>query len=659
MPYTKEQLKIEKRRRGLLAEKARRSSLSQGQVEIEDIPLDPNKIMNALPPPEMPKFRKQPDPLLPMPVREQVPSISGFLTPETLGGRMLAKGPQIAGGTIGGMLGAAIPSIGEEPALVAGGSALGNWLLAPTLAAMGGAVGRATTLPTDDPNYGKKLLFAALEEGLGEYAGRGISAGLGKMFLRPFRGAVIPGAEIADQTLRQAGKRTRVIPGIRPAPRTAAGKARRGVSRAIFKLGQRIKGEPGAARRLGKQYGAHLLPGQTTESFMDTLQAVAEGSFFGGGAIRRFQTQTQKAALENLQTRLSTTVKRNLIKKVGTKKATAILSDLSNADATALKTIESSLYQTIDDLAEIKINIEPLQELAESLKGRGLKPGTRERMLRQVTRKTPQQTFEELKNIRSDAWQEWNKFNRAGEKNNARIARMIATKTDDLMSQAAEQGSPQLKAAWRTADEFHKGRLRVDWLADTLAKYGKAEDVAAGKGFVNYIAKVSKKIEGKPSELTKMGFSSSEINQIKNVANAAKFVAEKAVGGGRMLVQLTQAGALMQIAGVPLAAIGMAKDQPGLTSAGAFMIIGPTLLAKMMLSPTGSKLLSTGLRAPAGSRSIGTTGVRLLRELAYHEVERRMKNEPPQLWLRYISIKPRITPQAVRKRPEIISEQYQ
>lgn len=605
---------------------------------VQDIPLDPNKIIEILPRTEslMPMLREQP--MFPTKKREQVPSISGFVTPKTLGGRIIAKGPQIIGGTVGGMVGAAIPTVGEEPALVAGGSALAQWGLSPLFAGAGGVAGRAMTLNPKDPDYGTKLLFAALEEAGGEYAGRLLAAGAGRLFLRPFRGAITPGAEAADTVLRQAGRRTRTFPGLQPQPKTWAGKTSRGMRRAAFKMGQRIKGQPGAATRLGKEYGAHLLPGQTTESFMDTLQAVAEGSFFGGGAMRRFQTQTQKAALENLQNQLSTTVKRNLIKKVGVKNATAIISDLSNADSAAIRTIENSLYQAIDELADETIDITILQDLAQGFMGKGLKPGTREAMLRQITKKSTKQTFGELKNVRSDAWQYWDKFNRAGEKNNARIARAIATKADELMEQTANRSSPQLKAAWRTADEFHRGRLKTEWLANTFAKYSKAEEVATGKGFINYIAKVSKEINGKPSELIKMGFSRNEIKQIKEVASATIFAAEKAVGGGRMLVQLTQASAIIQLAGIPLAAFGAATDRPGVTGSGIMLIVGPTLLAKMMLSPSGSKLLSTGLRAPAGSRSLGTLGVRLLRETAYYEAERRMKGEPPQLWMRYISV---------------------
>lgn len=611
---------------------------NEQEYQIDDVPLDPNKLIQRLAPP--PSF--SPATVGPP---EPYPSVTAMASPNTLGGKILAKGPQIAGGTIGGAVGAMIPTVGEEAGLVAGGSKIGQWLAAPAMAGLGGAAGRAYTLNPRDPEYGNKLMFAALEEAGGEYAGRLLAAGAGRLFLRPFRGAVTPGAEAADQALRQSGRQTKTIPGVRPQPRTIIGKGARGVQRKVFKLGQALSDQPGAATRLGKEYGAHLLPGQSTESFMDTLQAVAEGSFFGGGAMRRFQTQTQKAALENLQSGITQTVKRNLISEVGTKKASAILADISNADSKAFSVIEKSLYQAIDDLSEKTIDIKPLQDLAESFSGKGLKPGSREAMLRQVSKKGRQQTFEELKNIRSDAWQYNKKFLKAEEVNNARVAKEIAIKTDELMEQTAIQAGGQLEAAWRTADAFHKGKMRVDWLSKTLAKYGKSEDVATGTGFINYIGKMTKEIDGRPSELARMGFSATEIAGIRRVAAATKLVGEKAVGGGRMLVQLTQAGALMQIAGVPLAALGVAEDNRGVTSAGIAMIIGPTLLAKMMLSPTGSKLLSTGLRAPAGSRSMGTIGARLLREAAYHEAQGLRKGESPQLFMRSISELPRISEQ--------------
>jgi len=590
------------------------------EPQIEDVPLDPNKILEVLPPPQ--GYQKQP--VLPMEPREQIPSLQGFVTPETLGGRIVRKGPQIIGGTAGGALGAAIPSIGEEAGLALGGARLGQWLFAPLFSALGGAGGRATTLNPRDPNYGRKLGMAALEEGGSEYIGRLLAAGAGRS-LRFFRGTVEPGAEAADLALRSAGTKTA------RRPRTWLGTTGRGIKRKGYILLQKILNEPGGASRLGKRYGAHLLPGQSTEGIMDSVQAVAQASLFSGPTITRYETQTVKAALGNLQSRLSDNIKKNLISKVGTKRATAILSDLSNADSAALKAIETSLYKTIDDLADEAIDITPLKQMAEGLRGKGLKSSGREMVMRRINKLDSMQGFNNLKEVRSDLWQYGEKFARQGDNNDARIMKMLYKQTDDLMEQMAKRKGGALEAAWRTADDFHRGKLRTKWLADTFAKYGKAEDVATGQGFLNYIAKMSKEIEGQPSELVRMGFSANEIDQIKQVANATKFATKKATSGGMtMLVRLTQAGAIV---GIP---VGMATDEPVITYPSAFLLLGPELLARMILSPTGSKLLSTGLRAPAGSRSIGTLGTRLLREAAIYEYQRRSEGGKPQLWLRQI-----------------------
>lgn len=610
----------------------RRAALDQqfsgiSSFEITDVPLDSKAIEETfrLAPKQQPPGAIRQTTSLTPPLRNQIPGVAGFLTQETLGGHLLRKTPQIAGGAIGGAIGAAIPTMGEEPALVAGGTALGNFVLGPLGSTLGGAIGRATTLSPSDPQYVSKLTNAALEEGLGDFGGRLLTGLAGRALLRPFRRAVEPGAEIADKVLRSSGKL--------PISTTLKGKVSRSIQRRVVNVKELFGGEPGSAVRIADKFGSHILPGAATESVMDTIQGVAEGSFVSGGKLRRFRGQSIPTALRNSANKLKVSVRANLIKELGEKKANLIINDLSSADATAINAVEKSLYSAVDELNAVPTDIRSLKRFATENRGVGLKPGARERMFRQVERKPDTQTFAQLRKIRADAWQEHATFTRAGAGENARAAKNLALRTDKLMEAAAEaSGNPQLKAAFRTADTFHRGKLRTEWLESFLVKTSQADE-APGKSFATKIMKMSIDVNNKPSELVKMGFSARDINQIRGVAQAAIFARKQAEGGGRMLIQLAQGG---QILGLLGAAGGAASDNSLLTGAGMLLMIGPELAARMMLSPTGSKILTSGLRAPAGSKDAGILVMRFMREAAYHNTQMEAEGGLPGLFLRKI-----------------------
>jgi hypothetical protein len=610
--------------------------------DITEAPIDPLAVYRAL----RPQHQTNPNQMGVVRPQPQMPMIASMTAPGTLGGQLIAKSPQIAGGTIGGAVGAVIPTLGEEGALAAGGSALGNYLLGPMFAAAGGTAGRMTTLSRGDPEYGKKLMFAALEEGLGELGGRLLSAGAGR-FLRPFRRSVEPGAEAADKILRAAGRR--------PIPTTRRGKVADALRHRFMNLKEFVKNAPGGDVRMADEFGAHLLPGQSTESIMDTIQGLSEGSFVSGGKLRRFRNQRIPAALNNATKQLKQSVRRNLINEVGEKRASAIIADLSNADAKTINTIEKGLYEAVDQLKGTPIDIRPLKQFAEANRGRGLKPGARERMLRQAANKPDVQTFDDLRTIRRDAWQEREKFLRAGAGADARTAKQIAEIADDLMEQAAKSGPPELESAFRTADAFHRGKLRTEWLESTLIKTAQGDE-APGKAFANKITKMAAEPNNRPSELAKMGFSTDEISRIQGVANAAVFARKQAEGGGRMLIQLAQGGAIIQLGGGLLAAGGAAADSPGAMWTGVGVMLAPEVAARMMLNPTGARLLSTGLRAPVGSRTVGTLGTRVLREAAYHAMQVRQEGGDGRLV--FIRRDP-VTKQemAMRKKREKVPEQ--
>lgn len=216
--------------------------------EVTSIELEPESMVSALKsaatPHEQGTLKQQPNPLAIAPPSSQVPFMSSITAPGTLGGQIVENAPQIAGGTIGGIVGAAIPSMGEEGATVAGGTALGNYLLGPLGAGIGGAAGRMATLDRTDPQYWNKVAIAAATEGAGELGGRLVMEGVGRTLFRPFRRGMEPGAEAADRMLRESG--------ILPIPATRRGRAGRWVRRTMHAGKEFLEGEPFSETRMAE-----------------------------------------------------------------------------------------------------------------------------------------------------------------------------------------------------------------------------------------------------------------------------------------------------------------------------------------------------------------------------------------------------------------------
>ena len=110
------------------------------------------------------------------------------------------------------------------------------------------------------------------------------------------------------------------------------------------------------------------------------------------------------------------------------------------------------------------------------------------------------------------------------------------------------------------------------------------------------------------------------------------FARKKAEGGGRMLIQLAQGGALIQIGGGLLAAGGAAGDSPTAMWTGVGIMVAPEVMARMMLNKTGAKLLTEGLRMPLGSRTVGALSTRILREASYHAMKIREEGGDGRIW---------------------------
>ena len=84
--------------------------------------------------------------------------------------------------------------------------------------------------------------------------------------------------------------------------------------------------------------------------------------------------------------------------------------------------------------------------------------------------------------------------------------------------------------------------------------------------------------------------------------------ARQAEGAGRVLIQLTQAGALASLASGKMAL-------PATT-----IIIGPAILSRMLMNPAVAKLLVEGVSMPAGSAQAASLMARII--AAQHKMEK-------------------------------------
>lgn len=105
------------------------------------------------------------------------------------------------------------------------------------------------------------------------------------------------------------------------------------------------------------------------------------------------------------------------------------------------------------------------------------------------------------------------------------------------------------------------------------------------------------------------------VKQYKDFVNAAE-VAQLKQGDktGSMFIQLKQPGAVVQLAGATMAAVGLSRDDVdfGQVAMGGTIAIGPAVLAKLMVNPKSAQWIIDGMKIPAGTREAAALATRIL-----------------------------------------------
>jgi hypothetical protein len=212
------------------------------------------------------------------------------------------------------------------------------------------------------------------------------------------------------------------------------------------------------------------------------------------------------------------------------------------------------------------------------------------RVMKRLTDADPEQVYTELVG------------NQALRPSRIEMAREMITKSPET-GKVTEEG----QQLWRNI----QGRYLMDLISK--ASEDSAEEAVSGAQKVGEINGKSlvKRFNNADPEAMRALFGEN-LNDVKSSLNTLRRAQAAASSDktGRMFIQLTQAGAAADLAGM-LPGLG-----GYLPNAGSFTIIlGPPALASLVGSKTGAKWLSTGLKAPPGSRQASRATAQVLGQL--------------------------------------------
>lgn len=632
MPITAEQAKVELRRRQAIAELRRRgldpnvpiksivgdagglAEQNRGVSTITGEPIDPI---------EEADFERQEW------LRAKIQAGEIEPVPPTYWERFRGELPQMAGGTVGGIAGA-------KAGAMAGAQIPAGHPVLKGAAILGGAV---------------------LGAGIGGMGGKGY-----QQYYRMTR----PGAKpmtLGELYTEQA------IAGIEEAASELIG---RGVAKVGGKLLAPVKKRllPGASKLSGKllKRGAHLTPAQMTESrIIDTVEGMAEKSFFGGNKLQQLKTLRQPAAFIKYVDDVVEQIARGTKTQLSPEDVGELLLDTIDGKRAAFKATAKAAYAKVDRLAKgTKVSLVSLKEfarktmkIATTRKGIGSTQAG-DTLLKKVLQLDDMISFKQAQSLRSAlldersamavtrdkalglakqftkltdeamdaggktlgktddaiaAWRVANKFYRQGQGQfNKKIIRSLTKSLAENPEVAVRkifrpQASRQIKVVKDLVDKNTWRQLKTAHLEQLIRDASNADGVVLGKSFLNKLNRMGE-------DTLKTIYNGQELASIRSVGKLGEILQKPTGGSGGMVIQLMQAGAAMNL---------LTGGLPELTKESYTILFGPPVLSRMLANPTFAKYLSTGFRVPRSSPVAATLVMRLLR--AKTQIEYEIKKE--------------------------------
>lgn len=199
------------------------------------------------------------------------------------------------------------------------------------------------------------------------------------------------------------------------------------------------------------------------------------------------------------------------------------------------------------------------------------------------------------------AWRNANAYYKEGKKifDNRFIENLVKTGKDqpELVGKGLFQNGEitQIRAAKKVLQNDPKTfqAMKAGWLDDVLKKSQNEEGMMVGKSFFSQLKKMG-------DETLNEIFTKSELALIKRLEEASlRSQKQGKAGGGSLLIMLMQSGPLVKTAQI-VGSLGMAgggayTDNPEMIAGGLAILMGPRVLANMIVNPKYHSLFYRGL----------------------------------------------------------------
>jgi hypothetical protein len=632
MPVTKDQATQELRRREAVAELQRRQS-AVPQQGIAAEPVQPGEFPTA----EEERTRAWTEAMMK----------SGRIKPEkSFWGKMRQEIPQMAGETVGAVAGA---KVGYK---ATGGNPWGAFIGAVGGAGIGAMGGKGYQqlyrMDKGEPmtlgQIFKEQGIASAEGSISEVVGEGITRGAGKI-AKPLISKVIPGTPRLSKILTEAGKRmptddltpyAQKILRKRGAFLTAAQLTEsRGMDfvesatestifggNAIFQIKKVLnpRAYKQAAKELSDTFWSfaekRLSPQEMGKAFSDAITNTRK--------IKSRLARTAYGQVDELTQGMGKTISKTDVVP------SSLLDELGQPFT---KEVTTSRKVALD-LRGIKVKAKKMAAIAERS---NLGSAKYTKRIADAVSEWPDyvDSFLEGHSLRSDLLEEVRMFELADNIKLPKVHRnadTLAALTDQTMQRAAKAHSEDAYLAWRAADKLvkdtkgllhnevidgavklayrnpekvapslftrhgtetlQKVRAAVDdktyraLLAsklDDLMEKSSRDDILLGKNF-------RKKLGDLGSDMHAAMFDSPQHYQdVLDIAKLGEIITAPTGGGGGMVAQLTQAGAIIDLG------VGLPTGK-GLKKGSGVILLGPALLGRIMATPSGAKWFSTGFK---------------------------------------------------------------
>lgn len=452
-------------------------------------------------------------------------------------------------------------------------------------------------------------------------------------------------------------------------------------------LGKASRLEPGAkeAEILFEKYGTHIPPAQLSKSrIYDTLQGISESSLFGSKALSELTEDEIPAAIEGIMNDLQK-VYRVKAGGVATAEMAALKTEKGLEKSYSIfQQGASKRYNTLDNalknagLKDAKIvDLRPLKaqfakEWADTVAAGGVGSSAEgDTLMKGIMNWPDSVNFKVADNLRSRLMKVAKSTSR-----NADVAEGIANKantilTDIMDKQVGNKLPPEIIPLWEEARAFYREGIapfKTDVVAQVRKLFAeKPEQVVSalykpgantrikimqnliGEKAVNGLnatfiqdlvtkaalpdGKISGKIlQGEIQKFANKGTmdiilqSPEAARNLQSIAQSISLAQKQTGGGGGMLIQLTQGGAVVGA----LSTMTSSNKQIKHTALAALLAVTglPRLLGYALSRPSLSRYIAAGLRTPIESANAVAIATRLGSELMKAKMEDESESEP-------------------------------